>query len=75
MQSLSQRERQAKVGAIEDILSCLNDSPFRIDGAFFSRREMAERILREVEQVEGDFENKWYESHVASGENYPRIPF
>ena len=78
MQSLSQRERQAKVDAIAHSLdTCLNDAPFKPEmaGVFWSHKEMADYLLARVEQVELDYEQKWYETHIASGENYPRIPF
>lgn len=49
-------EREAKLKAIENVLECLNEAPFKVDGAYFNRRSMAEAILAQVEQVEVEFD-------------------
>ena len=43
-----------KLAAIEKVLVCLNDSPFKpeFNGVFMSRRTMAEAILNQIDQYD-----------------------
>ena len=66
MQNLSQREREAKVNEIENILMCLNDSPFITSGVYSSRRQMAEAILNRLEQVEVEWDEYYHEARLAN---------
>lgn len=49
---------EAQVRAVENILSCLNDEPFKpqMSGVFFNRRSMAEAIVMATRQVELEYE-------------------
>jgi len=64
MQSLSEKKRQAMREAIEGVLECLNEAPFKsqFHGVYATPRHMAERILKEIEQVEIDYANKYQEA-------------
>ena len=45
-------EREANVLAVMNVLDCLNDAPFKIDGMYANRRHMAEAIVDAITQEE-----------------------
>jgi len=68
MQSLSEKKRQAMRQAIEGVLECLNEAPFKsqFHGVYATPRHMAERILKEIEEVEMDFMSAHFEARQAN---------
>lgn len=59
---------EAKIKAVENVLDSLNDEPFKMAGHYANKRHMAVDILRQLEQVDIDFENRYYEAKVSNAD-------
>ena len=72
--NLSDRERHSEVKAIEHYLSMvLCDAPLKpeLAGCIWNLYEMANNILKEVEQVETEFDEQHFVANEASHDDRP----
>lgn len=68
MTNLSQRERDAKVKATQNII---NDAIWTMGTPSFNTHDIAERIINEIERVEIEFDEYYHEASLTNAERTP----
>lgn len=66
--NLSDREREAKVKSVQEII---NEEIWTMGTPKFNTRQIAERILRTIDETEMEFDVYYQEARLASGETVP----